>query len=149
MAPWVHAGSYAGASFISMGAPPSAIVVLCLVSVSKKLNSEWCLWCQTLLYVAVAPLQAFFDWHHFQSVSNQNAGFRSYCSHCVLKGRSLCEDQKSCTNCCIVQLSITSRVTSSMCRYPNWPIGFQLLHYWAVNHPPVWCSAHATSWVTG
>ena len=42
----------------------------------------------------------------FQSMANQNAGFRSYCSHCVLKGQSLHEDQNICADHCTVHLSI-------------------------------------------
>ena len=46
----------------------------------------------------------------FQSIANQDAGFRSYCLHCVLEGQGLHEDQRICTNCCTVQLLIINLV---------------------------------------
>ena len=47
-------------------------------SAFPKLSSEWCFWCQNLLYITA-----------FQSITNWIAGFRSYCSHCVLEGAEL------------------------------------------------------------
>ena len=77
-----------------------------VVSSKTKLRMA-CFWYQTLLYISSAPLWAYFDWHHFSVLANHNAGFRSYCSHCMLSGQSFIQDQ----------------------RYPCW-----YLHHSTVNH---------------
>ena len=95
--------------------PPSAIVVVVLDSLPE--GEPGIHFSKTKLRMAfLVPNLALYSYNSlvsipligttFQSVANQNAGFISYCSHCVLKGQSLHEDQSICTNCCTAQLSI-------------------------------------------
>ena len=112
----------------SMSPSSSTLLVFCFALgilrvkgclVLSSLSSEWCFRHQTMPYVASAPYGCTLIGTTCQSIPNQITGFWILLFVMCAKRWSLGDDQRICTDCSIVQLSIISRVTSSMCRCPN------------------------------
>ena len=84
--------------------PWALLIWIWLELSSPKLSSEWHFWHQTLLIIATAPFQAYFDQHYFSVYVQSNCRIWILLFELCARGAELHEYQRICTDHCTVQL---------------------------------------------